>query len=209
MLETTEDEDASATSNGDTEPTDTAANSDSADDVIAATGTIDDAAVAADTADDWSNEIPDDVAVESNWEDTYPTTAPSSAGSADNDFDFDSRNSREETLQDHLMWQLNLTSMSDTDRIIAIAIIDAVDDNGMLDTSVEELHGSFVTELEIELDEVQAVLHRVQQFDPPRRCYQKPAGVPYGAAAAIAKKHTLVRRGAWRCRSLHAPAGHS
>ncbi len=165
MLETTDDDDTNAT-NSDAEPADATASKDSADDVAATTGTIDDAAVAADNSDDWSNEIPDDVAVESNWEDTYPTTAPSSAGSADNDFDFDSRNSREETLHDHLMWQLNLTSMSDTDRIIAIAIIDAVDDNGMLDTTVEDLHGSFVNELEIELDEVQAVLHRVQQFDP-------------------------------------------
>ncbi|MGI9289374.1 MAG: RNA polymerase factor sigma-54 [Pseudomonadales bacterium] len=168
MLEATDD-DASSAANGSTEaePPDTPADADSIDDVPAATGTIDDAAVAADNSDDWSNEIPDDVAVESNWEDTYPTTAPTSAGSADNDFDFDSRNSSEETLHDHLMWQLNLTSMSDTDRIIAMAIIDGVDDNGMLDTSVEDLHSSFVADLEIELDEVQAVLHRVQQFDPP------------------------------------------
>ncbi len=155
MLETTED-DANSAPNGSSEAEPVDKPADGADDVPATTGTIDDAAVAADNSDDWSNEIPDDVAVESNWEDTYPTTAPTSAGSADNDFDFDSRNSREETLHDHLMWQLNLTSMSDTDRIIAMAIIDAVDDNGMLDTSIEDLHGSFVTDLEIELDEVQA-----------------------------------------------------
>ncbi|MGI9295316.1 MAG: RNA polymerase factor sigma-54, partial [Pseudomonadales bacterium] len=170
MLETIED-DAGSTANGNSEAEslDKPADTDTGDDVPAATGTIDDAAVAADNADDWSNEIPDDVAVESNWEDTYPTTAPTSAGSAsaDSDFDFDSRNSSEETLHDHLMWQLNLTSMSDTDRIIAMAIIDAVDDNGMLDASIEDLHSSFVTDLEIELDEVQAVLHRLQQFDPP------------------------------------------
>ncbi len=171
MLETTEDETAdSLNGSGEVDHADKPNDkeTDSSDGVTTTTGTVDDAAAAADNSDDWSSEIPDDVAVESNWEDTYPTTAPASAGSAntDNDFDFESRNSSEETLHDHLTWQLNLASMSDTDRIIALAIIDCVDDAGMLDTTIEDLHASFGTEVEIELDEVQAVLHRVQQFDP-------------------------------------------
>src|SRR5690606_20495719 len=85
----------------------------------------------------------------------------------DDEFDFDARNGAAESLHDHLMWQLNLTRMSDSDRLIALAIIDAVDDNGRLTASVEEILEGQPPESGIELDEVMAVLHRLQQFDPP------------------------------------------
>src|SRR5690606_10067354 len=74
--------------------------------------------------------IPSELSVDSNWDDIYQTTYTTGSGSsADSDgfdSDFESRNSVSETLQDHLTWQLNLTPMSDTDRLIGMAIIDAV-----------------------------------------------------------------------------------
>lgn len=123
----------------------------------------------------WEENIPDDLSVDSNWEDIYQTnySTGSSSGAGDSDsMDFESRNSAEETLQDHLMWQLNLTPMSDTDRLIGLAIIDAVDNNGMLSTSVESIHASLARPLDIEVDEVVAVLHRIQQFDPVGVAYR-------------------------------------
>ena len=59
----------------------------------------------------WQNEIPGDLVVDSNWDDIYPSSYTSSSSSSfDSDnYDFESRNSTEETLQDHLLWQLNLT----------------------------------------------------------------------------------------------------
>ncbi|MFA7553766.1 MAG: RNA polymerase factor sigma-54 [Spongiibacteraceae bacterium] len=118
---------------------------------------------------DWQDNIPEELPVDSQWDDVYQSSGPTtSSGSADNsDYDFDSRNSTTESLQDHLMWQLNLTRMSDIDRTIAMAIIDAIDDNGRLTQTAEELHLSFNEDNpDIELDEVVAVLHRIQQFDP-------------------------------------------
>ena len=56
--------------------------------------------------------------------------------------------------------------MSDTDRLIALAIIDGINIDGMLTHPIEEIHASFEKELDIELDEVVAVLRRIQQFDP-------------------------------------------
>lgn len=63
------------------------------------------------------------------------------------------------------MWQVQLTPFSDTDLTIATAIIDAVDDKGYLTCSTDEILESMGDE-EVELDEVEAVLKRVQQFDP-------------------------------------------
>jgi RNA polymerase sigma-54 factor len=56
--------------------------------------------------------------------------------------------------------------MSEQDRSIGLAIIDAIDINGMLTVELESIHSGFYPDAEIELDEVLAVLHRIQQFDP-------------------------------------------
>ncbi len=120
---------------------------------------------------EWQENIPEDLPVDTQWDDVYQSSAPStpaSSGSDSGEYDLDSRNSITESLQDHLFWQLNLTRFSDTDRIIGIALIDTIDDNGRLTQTPEELHSSLAVEnTEIEYDEVIAVLHRIQQFDPP------------------------------------------
>lgn len=120
-------------------------------------------------AAEWREDIPDDLPVDTRWDDVYQTTGTTGNGSGgdDSDFDMDSRNSAAESLQDHLHWQLNLTRMSDADRMVATAIIDAIDPNGRLTTSPEELLEGLPEDSGLELDEVMAVLHRVQQFDPP------------------------------------------
>ena len=73
----------------------------------------------------------------------------------------------EETLRDHLCWQLNLTPMSPLDRDIAMAIIDAVDSTGLLSISIDDLIQSVHSEEELEEEDILSVLHRIQRFDPP------------------------------------------
>ena len=68
--------------------------------------------------------------------------------------DIDHRNSTAETLSSHLAWQLNLTPMSEKDRCIAIAIIDALKPSGLLETTAEELLQTFDAQLEVEIDEI-------------------------------------------------------
>ena len=114
----------------------------------------------------WQEQIPGDLAVDSNWDDIYPSTYSSSSSYDADSLDYESRNTAVDTLQDHLLWQLNLTPMSEKDKSIGFAIIDAIDANGMLTVDIESIHAGFEAELEIELDEVLAVLHRIQQFDP-------------------------------------------
>ncbi|PPK19720.1 RNA polymerase sigma-54 factor, partial [Klebsiella pneumoniae] len=63
------------------------------------------------------------------------------------------------------MWQVELTPFSDTDRAIATSIVDAVDETGYLTVPLEDILESIGDE-EIDIDEVEAVLKRIQRFDP-------------------------------------------
>ena len=63
------------------------------------------------------------------------------------------------------MWQVELTPFSDTDLAIATAIVDAVDDTGYLTSSLDDILESMGDEL-VMMDEIEAVLKRVQRFDP-------------------------------------------
>lgn len=123
---------------------------------------------------DWSDSIPSDLPVDTSWDEVYQTSAAGSSNNFDNeDSDFESRRAATDSLYDHLMWQLNLTPMSDRDRVLAMAIIDAVEPSGMLSISIEEIFEGMRNDLEdLELDEVVAVQHRLQQFDPCGVCSQ-------------------------------------
>jgi RNA polymerase sigma-54 factor len=71
-----------------------------------------------------------------------------------------------EDLRDHLLWQLNLTPMSSRDRAIAAAIIEAIDDDGYLTESDESIQTSLASIYSVSADQIEAVRHRVQRFDP-------------------------------------------
>jgi len=115
-----------------------------------------------------ASQMPDELPVDSGWDDVYdsmplPSAAPTREAT-DNDFLL--QGSRTQTLHDHLVWQLNLTVFSDTDRAIATAIIDSISEDGYFTTTLEDIHASLQSD-EVQLDEVEAVLHHIQHFDPP------------------------------------------
>jgi RNA polymerase sigma-54 factor len=64
----------------------------------------------------------------------------SSQSTGDSDMNFAERDSLPETLQSHLLWQLNLTRFSAADHTIALAFIDAVDVDGRLTQTPEQIH---------------------------------------------------------------------
>jgi len=129
------------------------------------------------SATEWNEAIPSDLPVDTSWDDVYQTNQSSGTTNYDNeDNDFESRRAATDSLYDHLMWQLNLTPMSDRDRIIAMAIIDAVEPSGMLSVTLEDIFSGLISEWDdLELDEVEAVQHRIQQFDPCGACSQNLA----------------------------------
>ena len=74
----------------------------------------------------------------------------------------------EETLRERLVWQLERARLPAEDHLIGLVIIDSIDDRGYLDGSMDELLGAVEhVGLDAEPEEVEAVLERVQRFDPP------------------------------------------
>lgn len=115
-----------------------------------------------------TSEIPEDLPVDSRWEDTFDNVGTTPGRADDDERGYDFGDTSAESLREHLLWQMRMGNFSETDTLIAEAIIDAIDESGFLSASLSEIHEA-VRQLtpEIEEDEVQAVLHAVQQFDPP------------------------------------------
>ena len=107
--------------------------------------------------------IKEDLPLDSNWDDLVSAAPVSGTGSPDEDTVFQGETT--ETLQDYLRWQMQLTPFSETDRAIAEIIIEAIDENGLLTISCEDVLESLGLD-DIEADEVEAVLKRIQLFDP-------------------------------------------
>jgi len=115
------------------------------------------------------NEIPDDLPVDSNWEDTYDNYLGASGGGSDDNRNYENTNSTSDSLLEHLMWQMRLTPFSDVEQAIATQIIDGIDEHGYLSVPLDDIHQSVKNNLdpELELDEIEAVLTRIQHFEPP------------------------------------------
>lgn len=113
--------------------------------------------------------IPDELPTDSEWEDTF-SNMPQHTATRSTNIDtpqFEDEDSSNESLQAYLMWQMALTPFSPVERIIATMLIDAINDDGYLISPLEDFHHSLSADVEgIELDEIEAVLHRIQQFDP-------------------------------------------
>ena len=131
------------------------------------------------------SDLPDSGAAEVRQEDTEaPATASSSeeeswlgdteeggysssSGSFDDDdSDFQDVQAATTSLREHLSWQLGLMCISPRDRVLVQCLIDALDDDGYLTQSLEELAESLPPEQEIEPEELQIALQHLQHFDP-------------------------------------------
>ena len=115
------------------------------------------------------NELPDELPIDSTWDEYYSASSAPAPGPASNDDETVFQGETTDNIQDHLLWQMRLTPFSDIDRAIAIAIIDSIDESGYLTVTVEDILQSVNTEdMEepVEVDEIECVLKRIQMFDP-------------------------------------------
>ena len=114
------------------------------------------------------NDLPDELPIDSTWDEYYSaSSAPAPGPSNDDEQIFQGETT--EDIQEHLLWQMRLTHFSDTDRAIATAIIDSIDESGYLTVTLEDiLEAVNDDDLEepIEMDEIECVLKRIQMFDP-------------------------------------------
>lgn len=110
--------------------------------------------------------IPDELPVDSAWEDTYDIPVPAAASASTDMRGNESQDRSTETLHEHLLWQMRLSKFSDKDMTIAAAIIDAINEQGYLASTLDEILESVAGGHQVEPDEVEAVLHRIHNFDP-------------------------------------------
>jgi RNA polymerase sigma-54 factor len=148
--------------------------------------------------------LPDDLEIDARWDQIYdniPASPTQSQNTRDDNRDlFENQAPAVDVLNEHLLWQLNGAHLTETDHQIGLAIIDSIDDSGYLTQSIEETFTGLQEQFEeIEIDEVLAVLHLIQHFDPigvgagsPSECMtiqlsQLDAGTPH-----LSKALTLV-----------------
>lgn len=70
------------------------------------------------------------------------------------------------TLRDHLYGQLSLTNLGERDRVLVGLLIDALDDDGYLTQSLEEIVALLPAEAEANIDELAIALRHLQNFEP-------------------------------------------
>ena len=115
------------------------------------------------------NDLPDELPIDSTWDEYYSASSAPAPGPSNNDDEQIFQGETTEDIQAHLLWQMRLTHFSDTDRAIATAIIDSIDESGYLTATLDDILDSVNSEdmeESVELDEVECVLKRIQMFDP-------------------------------------------
>lgn len=70
------------------------------------------------------------------------------------------------TLREHLLQQAHLSLHQQRDRALLELLIDALDDNGALEESLDDIHARLPPELDIEPEDLSFALALLQSFDP-------------------------------------------
>ena len=111
--------------------------------------------------------LAEELPVDAAWEDVYDnaTYQPRNGEAAGHYLD-EYRDNGGQNLRQHLRAQLDLLTLTVTDQAIAIALIDAINDDGYLGEELEDIHATLSTEFEVGADEIAAVLRLIQTFEP-------------------------------------------
>jgi len=112
-----------------------------------------------------STDIPEELNIDTTWDESYSAGISNTGSISTPSEDYTYQGETQDSLQDHLLWQMKLTPFTETDQAVAIAIIEAIDESGYLTVSCEDILESAGIE-GLELDEVQVVLKRINIFDP-------------------------------------------
>ncbi len=72
----------------------------------------------------------------------------------------------QESLREHLLWQLEMEHFTPREVHIGLAIIDYINEDGYLTESLENIQQTLSEDAQITLDEVEITLRKVQELDP-------------------------------------------
>jgi len=115
-----------------------------------------------DEAPEWTEpEISSDVPID------FSSSNGSGNGSSNRDEEgMEPQNAAAESLQEHLLWQLNLTPMEPRAKAIATVLIDALNTDGYLGEGIDAVLAALPPHLKATAEEVEAVRRQLQRFDP-------------------------------------------
>ncbi|EPF70767.1 RNA polymerase factor sigma-54 [Acinetobacter rudis] len=115
--------------------------------------------------------LPDELPVDTHWDDVYSHQSTSLERP-----EYEEREdirSAQDTLKNHMLGQINLLKFSQLDQLIAYCIVDALDEKGYLEATIDEIVQSvqgllqqMQSDEEVEADEVVVVLKHIQRLDP-------------------------------------------
>ncbi|HSC15065.1 MAG TPA: RNA polymerase factor sigma-54 [Gammaproteobacteria bacterium] len=133
-------------------------------------GQTTDSASESDDPEDFADAEPEPevaVAAEADWEDSQKTGPSEAPKSADPRTTVEYADRSEETLRDHLLWQLELENLDARTTAIGQAIIDAINDDGYLTDDAETIRATLTPDVLVSIEDIEQVLVKlVQQFDP-------------------------------------------
>ncbi len=119
--------------------------------------------------------IPEELPVDAEWADVYDNM-PDFSRKEQTDYNYlENQGISELSLHEHLMQQLELMNLGSVDHLICSMLIHNTRDDGYLNECLETILESLSsvatdlgidTEVEIEIDEIVAMQHLVQSFDP-------------------------------------------
>jgi len=154
--------------------------------------------------------------VDQPWADRAGTGSDSGRAEDDEDRPRDLADERGESLREHLLGQLTLLGLSESDLEVAAALVDAIDDDGYLRETFAEValdlahHGPIGAALHDE-EEIERVLLLVQKLDPVGigardliECLQlqlaalAPATQGLSLAHVNAANHGAIVKAAWK-----------
>ncbi len=117
------------------------------------------------TAETPSQESPE-IIEDAEWNDDQVTGPSETPWSGGDDQTQEFTDTSGQTLQDHLLWQLEMSKLDERERRIGAAIIDAINQDGYLVESLEEIALNLLPEVSCTPTEVENILYHVQQMDP-------------------------------------------
>jgi RNA polymerase sigma-54 factor len=85
------------------------------------------------------------------------------SGDEDDRPTFENFMTKKVTLSDHLLWQLRLNDFSEAECLVGTLIIGNLNEDGLLQAGLDEISAKS----ELNPEEVEAVLRKIQNFDPP------------------------------------------
>lgn len=127
-----------------------------------------------DSFDKLSQASLDDTATDSDWAEVY-ISDPSDLdfGQSSTDGEHEYLGETQNTIQDHVRWQMNFKKLSERESLIAGYLIDAMDDRGYIRLNLDELYQNLALEAsfyqwqeEISPAHITAVLHSIQACSP-------------------------------------------